>query len=108
MLPTFLYLFISGLLGGFIAGLVGIGGGVVYVLIIPIALKLIGTPESEIPQYTIANSIFAIFFASASANYFLLKYKLFYKKVVIVISLSAIVISYFTVEYIVNTSWYSM
>jgi uncharacterized membrane protein YfcA len=108
MLPTFFYLFLAGLAGGFIAGLVGIGGGVIYVLIIPLALHFLGVPVSEIPQYTIANSFFAILFASASANYFLVKHKLFYRKEVFIISTMAIFISYFAVEYIVNTSWYSI
>ncbi|MBX9851986.1 MAG: sulfite exporter TauE/SafE family protein [Cytophagaceae bacterium] len=108
MLLSFLYLFIAGLLGGFIAGMVGIGGGVIYVFIIPLALRYIGVPEAEIPQYTIANSFFAILFASASANYVLVKHKLFYKKEVAIISILAIVISYFTLEYIVNTPWYSL
>jgi uncharacterized protein len=107
--PSFLfYLFVSGLLGGFIAGLVGIGGGVVYIFIIPIALHYIGVPLAEIPQYTIANSFFAILFASTSANYVLIRHKLFYRKEVLIISVLAIVISLLTLKFIVNTSWYSL
>jgi uncharacterized protein len=108
MLPSFLYLFISGLLGGFIAGLVGIGGGVVYVLIIPIALHFIGAPIAEIPQYTIANSFFAILFASASANFMLVKHKMFFAKEVLIVSILAIVVSHLAIEFIVNTIWYSI
>jgi uncharacterized protein len=108
MSHEFLYLFIAGLIGGFIAGLVGIGGGVVYVFIIPISLVYIGVPEREIVQYTIANSIFAIFFASASANYVLIRLKLFYRKEVLIISISAIVASLLTLYLIVNTPWYSL
>lgn len=108
MLLSFFYLFISGLLGGFIAGLVGIGGGVIYVFIIPIALHYLNVPVSEIPQYTIANSFFAILFASASANYFLIRYKMFYRKEVMIVSLMAIVVAFFATEYIVNTTWYSL
>ncbi|HXA00507.1 MAG TPA: sulfite exporter TauE/SafE family protein [Cytophagaceae bacterium] len=108
MSHEFLYLFIAGLIGGFIAGLVGIGGGVVYVFIIPISLVYIGVPQNEIVQYTIANSIFAIFFASASANYMLIRLKLFYRKEVLIISLSAIISSLLTLYFIVNTTWYSL
>jgi uncharacterized protein len=108
MLPSFLYLFISGLLGGFIAGLVGIGGGVIYIFIIPIALHYIGVPVSEIPQYTIANSFFAILFASTSANFMLVKLKLFYRKEVFIISILAIISSLLAREFIVNTPWYSI
>jgi uncharacterized membrane protein YfcA len=108
MLSSFLYLFFSGILGGFIAGLVGIGGGVIYIFIIPIALHYIGVPAAEIPQYTIANSFFAILFASASANYVLIKHNLFYIKEVLIISVLAILVSHFAIEYIVNTTWYSI
>jgi uncharacterized protein len=108
MWHEFLYLFIAGILGGFIAGLVGIGGGVVYVFIIPIALRYLDVPEGEIAQYTVANSIFAILFASASANYVLIRLKVFYKKEVIIISLLAIISSLLTLNYIVNTKWYSI
>jgi uncharacterized protein len=108
MSHEFLYLFIAGLIGGFIAGLVGIGGGVVYVFIIPISLIYIGVPKSELVQYTIANSIFAIFFASASANYMLIRLNLFYRKEVLIISISAIISSLLTLNFIVNRSWYSL
>jgi uncharacterized protein len=105
---TFFYLFIAGILGGFLAGLVGIGGGVIYVFIIPIALRLIGVPPEEIPQYTIANSIFAILFASASANYVLIRLRNFYYKEVFIIGALGVVSSFFTLRYIVNTPWYSL
>jgi uncharacterized membrane protein YfcA len=108
MSQEFLYLFIAGILGGFIAGLIGIGGGVVYIFIIPIALRYLHVPEQEIAQYTVANSIFAILFASASANYVLIRLKVFYKREVIIISLLAIIFSLLTLHFIVNTSWYSM
>lgn len=104
----FIFLFGAGLLGGFIAGLVGIGGGVIYVFILPIALRLSGVPDQEIAQYTIANSIFAILFASASANYMLIRLKNFYKKEVVIIGVLGILSSLLTLKYIVNTIWYSV
>ncbi|WMJ71562.1 sulfite exporter TauE/SafE family protein [Cytophagaceae bacterium ABcell3] len=105
---SFFYLFIAGLLGGFIAGLVGIGGGVIYIFIIPFALRYIGVPLEEMPQYTIANSVFAIFFASASANYVLIRLKNFYQREVFIIGLLGVISSAFTVEFVVNTPFYSL
>ena len=105
---TFLYLFLAGLVGGFVAGLVGIGGGIVYIFIIPLALRFMGAPEQEIAQYTIANSIFAIFFASASVNYTQIKMKNFYLRPVLIIGAFAVVSSLLTLQFIVNTSWYSV
>jgi uncharacterized membrane protein YfcA len=108
MVSSFFYLFISGLLGGFIAGLVGIGGGVIYIFFIPFALHYLGVPLAEIPQYTIANSFFAILFASMSANYVLYKKNLFFIKEVLTVGLFAIVSSIITLKFIVNTAWYSI
>jgi uncharacterized protein len=108
MSHEFLYLFTAGILGGFIAGLIGIGGGVVYIFIIPVALRYMGVYDGEIAQYTIANSIFAILFASGSANYVLIRLKVFYKKEVIFISLLAILSSILALHFVVNTSWYSV
>lgn len=105
---SFLFLFLAGLLGGFIAGLVGIGGGVIYIFIIPITLNYIGVPLQEVPQYTIANSIFAIFFASTSANYVLVRLKSFHYKEVFIIGFLGILSSYLTLSYIVNTPFYSI
>ncbi len=105
---SFLFLILAGILGGFIAGLVGIGGGIIYVFIIPIALRYMGVPEVEIAQYTIANSIFAIFFASSSTNYTLFKMKRFYPRPVVIIGSFSVISSLLTLKYIVNTDWYNV
>lgn len=105
---AFFFLALAGILGGFIAGLVGIGGGIIYVFIIPIALKVMGVPDAEIAQYTIANSIFAIFFASSSANYTLIKMKNFYPRPVLIIGAFSIISSLLTLKFVVNTDWYSV
>jgi uncharacterized membrane protein YfcA len=105
---SFFFLVLAGIIGGFMAGLVGIGGGIVYVFIIPIALRFMGVPESELAQFTIANSIFAIFFASSSANYTLFKMKNFYPRPVLIIGLFSVVTSLLTLKFIVNTEWYDV
>lgn len=59
---------LAGLAGGFIAGLLGIGGGMVFIIVLPFALLERSVPESEMVPYTIAHSLFGIFFASLSGN----------------------------------------
>jgi len=108
MLLTTLWLFLAGLVGGFLAGLVGIGGGLVYIFVIPYALGQSGIPDFEIPQYTIANSIFAILFASASANFAMVKIQNYFFKEILIIGLTATVSSLIILHFIVNTHWYSM
>ncbi|TAH24395.1 MAG: sulfite exporter TauE/SafE family protein [Cytophagales bacterium] len=100
-------LFLSGLIGGFAAGLIGIGGGLIYILIIPEVLMLLGIPNFEIPQYTIANSLFTIFITSIIVNYNHFKNKIYYKELII-IGLSSIVSSVLALKYIVNTHLYSL
>ena len=107
-MTSFFFLLLAGILGGFMAGLVGIGGGIVYVFVIPISLRFMGVPEAEIAQYTIANSIFAIFFASASANYTLIKMNNFYYRPVLIIGLFSIVTSLLTLQFVVNTAWFNV
>jgi len=104
----FFYLFLAGIVGGFIAGLVGVGGGVVYVFIIPIALKFLGVPIDEIPQFTIANSIFAILFASGAANYVNIRSGKFFKREIAIIGIFGVGASLLILEFVVNTTWYSI
>jgi uncharacterized membrane protein YfcA len=103
----FVFLFVAGIVGGFIGGLLGIGGGIIYIVVIPVALTGIGVPREEVVQYTIANSVFASFFSSFSANFVLVKNKNFYFKEVMIMSSIGIVTSLLLLQYVVNTTWYS-
>jgi uncharacterized protein len=105
---VFFYLFLAGLAGGFLAGLVGIGGGIVYIFVIPFALYFLGVPTELTAQLTIANSIFAILFASTSANYTLVKMKNFYPRPVVIIAASSVLASIATLKFVVNTTWYDV
>ena len=58
-MTTYLLLSLAGLVGGFIAGLTGIGTGFLMVVVIPIALNYLGIPGEEIVRFTIANTVFA-------------------------------------------------
>lgn len=105
-MELYFLLFLLGIIGGFLAGLIGIGGGVMYVLILPYLLLQMGFPESEIVQFTIANSLVGTMFASLSANIVLIKQKNFYLKQVIVIGLFASVAAVVLLDLVVNTSLY--
>jgi uncharacterized protein len=103
----YVFLFISGLIGGFLGGLLGIGGGIIYIVVIPVALTGIGVPRDEIVQYTIANSVFASFFSSLSANVILVKNHVFYVREVMIMGCVGIITSLLLLQFVVNTSWYS-
>lgn len=104
----YLLLFFLGLVGGFLAGLIGIGGGAVYVLILPYLLIEMGFPQEEIVQYTIANSLVGTFFAALSANVVLYRQGKIYWKMVILIGAFGSVISLLLLRFFVNTPMYSV
>lgn len=103
----YFYLFLAGIAGGVLGGLLGIGGGIVFVLVLPVALHSVGVPEAELVQYTIANSLFATFFSSLSANYTLFKKGTIFWREVLVIGLCSVVTSLAVLHWVVNTDWYS-
>ncbi|MBK6266671.1 sulfite exporter TauE/SafE family protein [Marivirga sp. S37H4] len=100
-------LFLAGLAGGLFSGLLGVGGGLVYILILPAAFIHIGIPVQEIAQYTVANSILGTFFAASFGTVNHIGNKEFYPKAILIISLSAIIASLLTLNFIVNTPFYS-
>ena len=107
MVFLYLLLFLAGLFGGFVAGLIGIGGGIIYVLVIPEALHALGVPPTEVAQYTIANSLFAIFAAAAVVNYRHIQVKFYYREIFI-IGICSSIASILSLHYIVNTHHYSL
>ncbi|MBR9998814.1 MAG: sulfite exporter TauE/SafE family protein [Cyclobacteriaceae bacterium] len=96
-----------GFTGGILTGLLGIGSGIIYVFILPYALKYHDVTQDVLVQYTIANSFFGMTFASLSAsvtNYF---HKDIYWKESLLVSIPGAVISIFLLKLIVVRSWYS-
>lgn len=106
-MTLYIFLLFAGLLGGFLAGLIGIGGGVIYIFVLEIIFIELGILPQEIPQFTIANSIFAVFFASLSANISLIRLKQFYWKTILLVGVGSIITSLFLLAFVVNTSWFS-
>lgn len=102
----YILLFVMGLFGGFLAGLIGIGGGVMYVLVLPYLLNSMGFPTGEIVQLTIANSIFGTFFAALSGNIALWKKGEFYLREVLSIGFFGTIVSLLLLHFFVNTPSY--
>ena len=96
-----------GFFGGFLAGLLGVGGGVIYILILPLVLTEAGVCDNEIVKYTIANSVFAIFIASLSGNILNVRNGKFYSKQIFGIGIPAAIFSILTMIFIVSQPWYS-
>ncbi len=101
-----LLLFLMGLVGGFLAGLIGIGGGVMYILVLPYILLGMGFPQEEIVQYTIANSIFGTMFAALAGNVTHIRQRFFFWREVFIIGIIGTIASISTLHFFVNTTSY--
>lgn len=106
-MTIYILLFLAGLGGGFLAGLLGIGGGIIYILILPEALTYLHVPQQELAQYIIANSIFGTAAAALAGNIALIRRKEFQWQSVSIVGLGGIVSSYLWLTFFVNTPLYS-
>lgn len=106
-LLNFGVLLLLGSVGGLLAGLLGIGGGVVYVLIFSHYLSKYGLSESAIVQAIIANSMFAILFAGVSGTYKQWRNKNFHPSQMLITGIAASLASIFFGYVISNGTWYT-
>lgn len=100
-------LVITGIIGGFLAGLLGLGGGIFYILVLPLAMTWYGIPATEAAPFIVANSLIGIAFASGISVITEFKKLKIYFKEIIFIGISAVIISLLTTKYIVYSPWFS-
>ncbi|MBI1185303.1 TSUP family transporter [bacterium] len=103
----YFYLILAGLIGGFIAGLLGVGGGLIFVFVLSIYFKKLGIDPIEMPRFLISNSIFATFFAGLSSSIKNYKAGNFYFREVISCAIPGVVATLILSFLITNFSWYS-
>jgi len=103
-----LWLVLAGFAGGFLAGLLGIGGGIIYVVILPYALRDAGVTTEYLTPLTIANSIFGVLFASFATNYLNIRNKDFYLRESLWVGIPGAAFSVLILKTIVLQSWYSI
>ena len=96
-----------GLFAGVLGGLLGIGGGIIYVLILPAALTSLGVQPNEIVAFTVANSLFATIFTTLSGNIRQARSNNFYARPILIISAVGIVTSILLLHFFVNSLYYS-
>jgi uncharacterized membrane protein YfcA len=62
-------LFLLGSLGAFIAGFLGVGGGIIYIPILDFFLSKIGLKDDQLVKAVLANSLFTIIFSGSVSSY---------------------------------------
>lgn len=100
-------LFLGGIFGGFLGGLLGIGGGIIFVLVLPALLIQLGIPVENVPQFTIANSLFATAISAFSSTLTYRRIGLFFPKQILSISAISMVVAALILLFFVNTPFYS-
>ncbi len=102
-----LLLFATGVVGGFLAGFLGVGGGILYVVILPMFLSKYDLHGNELIRYVIANSIFCTWIASISGNIAQLSQRRFYTREVLLVGITGIFASLLALNWVVFQDWYS-
>lgn len=95
-------LLIWGLLGGFMGGLLGIGGGLIFVLVIPEAARQLGVPEESIVPVTIANSLACTFITTFSTGIRHFSARADIRKSALITGFTATLVSILVLKFIVN------
>jgi uncharacterized membrane protein YfcA len=100
-------LFLAGVAGGIIAGLLGVGGGIISLAVLPFALSEYGVIEIALVQFIVANSLFGVFFASLAGNIAHIASRMFYPRESLLVGVSGSVMAIFILDFIVVQSWYN-
>ncbi|MFN3839829.1 MAG: sulfite exporter TauE/SafE family protein [Cyclobacteriaceae bacterium] len=106
MIENFL-LAAAGLIGGFIAGLTGIGTGFLMLAVIPLVLVHFQVPDEYFVTVTIANAIFATMVSSFANMATTIRRKNFYLHETRWTALGAVVASFIIFETIAKSSFYN-
>lgn len=100
-------LLIAGFLGGILAGMLGIGGGLVYVVAFNIYLTKLDLSSVDLVKLLVANSVFAVFFAGLSASIKQFRQSNFFIKETLITAFPGVVGALSAALSIVYLDWYS-
>ena len=103
----FFFLVLAGLVGGFMAGLVGIGTGIIMLAIIPLVLPTYGVQPQDVVSYTVANTIFATMCSALVNIITVLRQRNIHWKKSLWVSVSATLIAILIFETFVKSEYYS-
>ena len=95
-----------GLFGGFIGGMIGIGGGIIFAPALLAYFHAIGVPDAHITQLTLGSSLLSVLIASISSAWSQHKKKAVLWDVTLVTGGVSAVVALAATEWISTQSWY--
>lgn len=100
-------LILTGATGGVLSGMLGVGGGVIYILVLPMILQHAGFTDAEVVPYIVTNSLFATFIAGLINVIILIRSGFFFYRAVFWTSLDACIAAVIVYFFILPQPWYS-
>ena len=97
----------TGIVGGVIAGMLGLGGGIFYILVLPHIMIWFGIPADQASPFVVANSIVGIAFASGISIFSQFAKLKKYLNESLWVGIPAVVVSLLATQYIVHSPWFS-
>lgn len=101
-----LLLVLSGCFGGFLAGLLGVGGGLIFVFVLTQYFTQYNIDSTELTRWLIANSIFCTFWAGISSTLRNRKLSDFHPKIILSIGIPGAITAVLVSLSIVSFDWY--
>jgi len=102
----FLIMTLFGCMGGFLAGYLGVGGGIIFVPILDIFLSKIGLEGDVLVKAILANSLFAVIFSGSVSSFKQYRMGNFFLKQVVQTAIPGMFTALFMTYLIKSGTWY--
>ncbi len=106
-LTDYILLTVFGAAGAFMAGFLGVGGGIIYIPVLDYFLHKAGMQNEQLVKAILANSLFTIIFSGTVASYKQYKLGNFFPRQIVWTALPGILVALTFTYFIQTGTWYS-